>query len=310
MTNAAVVFADISGSTQLYVQLGDAAAQSLIARTLKALTEVTTTHHGIVIKTIGDEVMCRFNSPDDGFEAAMEMQRLLRQIGGRAGDLVRVGIRVGLHWGEAVEEGGDLFGDAVNVAARVAAVARRDQIVTTEETVAALDESRRSLATAFDRVALKGRTGEMVLCLVNWDDATDATKMRTSLPKSVPATAQRRLEISFDDQTLSLFIEGKAMTMGRSKECSLIVETNFASRQHARVTMRRGKFVLLDESTNGTYIMPGGLNSGAEEVFIKREEYLLPEQSAVSLGQSCKASDARHIQFKINLPVDGRAKSR
>ena len=63
--------------------------------------------------------------------------------------------------------------------------------------------------------------------------------------------------------------------------------------------MRRGRFVLADESTNGTYIVPGGLGSGAQEVFIKREEFLLPDKGVFSLGQSCAAGDAKLVQFSL-----------
>jgi adenylate cyclase len=288
VAKAAVVFADISGSTQLYVQHGDTAARTIIAKALDYLATVTKEHRGTVIKTIGDEVMCRFPSADDGFDAAVGMQRRLK---------TRVCIRVGLQWGDVVLQAGDVFGDAVNVAARVAAIAKRDQIVTTEQTVQALTGPRSGMARQFDRVAVKGREGELVLHMIDWDDEADATKMRTVMPTSTEAVAQKKLRLACGDKAVTLFTEGKALTMGRSAECSLVVATTFASRLHARVLMRRGRFVLADESTNGTYIMPGGLGSGEQEVFIKREEYLLPEQGVFSLGQSCSAADAKLIQF-------------
>lgn len=294
---AAVVFADISGSTQLYVQFGDAAARTIIATALDHLSKVTSNHRGTVVKTIGDEVMCRFGSADDAFDASVAMQRTLKDNAAAITDKTRVCIRVGLQWGEVVLQAGDVFGDAVNVAARVAAVAKRDQIVTTEQTVSALTGARGAMARQFDRVALKGREGELVLHMVDWDEEADATRMRTVLPSAAGGAGQRKLKVSFAEHALTLFTEGKALTMGRSAECSLVVQSTFASRLHARVVMRRGRFVLADESTNGTYIMPGGLESGAQEVFIKREEYQLPERGVFSLGQSCAAADAKLIQF-------------
>ena len=295
---AAVLFADISGSTQLYVQHGDTSARTIIAKALDYLTGVTVENKGTVIKTIGDEVMCRFASADNAFDAAVGMQRSLKENASNITDKTRVCIRVGLQWGEVVTQGGDVFGDAVNVAARVAAVAKRDQIVTTEQTVAALTGNRAQMARQFDRVALKGREGELVLHMIDWDDEADATRMRTVMPSAAGAGAvEKKLKLSFDGQSVLLFTEGKALTLGRSAECSLVVQTGFASRLHARVVMRRGRFVLADESTNGTYIMPGGVGSGAQEVFIKREEYLLPEKGAFCLGQSCGAADARVVLF-------------
>jgi class 3 adenylate cyclase len=298
VSKAAVLFADISGSTQLYVQHGDTTARTIIAKALDYLTGVTKDHQGTVIKTIGDEVMCRFPSADTAFDAAIGMQRSLKDNASVITDKTRVCIRVGLQWGEVVMQGGDVFGDAVNVAARVAAVAKRDQIVTTEQTVAALTGNRPAMARQFDRVALKGREGELVLHMVDWDEEADATRMRTVLPAAPAAGAiEKKLKLGFDGQSVLLFTEGKAMTLGRSAECSLVEQTGFASRLHARVVKRRGRFVLADESTYGTYIMPGGLDSGAQEVFIKREEFLLPEKGVFSLGQSCAAADARTVSF-------------
>jgi len=298
MSKAAVLFADISGSTQLYVQHGDTTARTMIAKALEYLSGVTRDHRGVVIKTIGDEVMCKFPSADDAFDAAVGMQRTLKENAAEITDKTRVCIRVGLQWGEVVNQGGDVFGDAVNVAARVAAVAKRDQIVTTEQTVAALTGDRSGMARQFDRVALKGREGELVLHMIDWDDEADATRMRTVTP-AAPTSTQKKLQLTFGDKSALLFTEGKTLTLGRSAECSLVVATGFASRLHAKVIMRRGRFVLADESTNGTYIMPGGLGSGAQEVFIKREEFLLPEKGVFSLGQSCLAEDAKVVQFML-----------
>jgi adenylate cyclase len=298
LSKAAVLFADISGSTQLYVQHGDTTARTMIAKALEYLAGVTKDHHGVVIKTIGDEVMCRFPSADDAFDAAVGMQRTLKENAAEITDKTRVCIRVGLQWGEVVNQGGDVFGDAVNVAARVAAVAKRDQIVTTEQTVAALTGSRPDMARQFDRVALKGREGELVLHMIDWDEEADATRMRTVTPAATNAV-EKKLQLIFGDKSALLFTEGKTLTLGRSAECSLVVATGFASRLHAKVIMRRGRFVLADESTNGTYIMPGGLGSGAQEVFIKREEFLLPDKGVFSLGQSCNAADAKVVQFSL-----------
>ena len=298
MSKAAVLFADISGSTQLYVQHGDTTARTIIAKALEYLTGVTKENQGVVIKTIGDEVMCRFPTADAAFDAAVGMQRTLKENAGEITDKTRVCIRVGLQWGEVVNQGGDVFGDAVNVAARVAAVAKRDQIVTTEQTVAALTGERANMARQFDRVALKGREGELVLHMIDWDEEADATRMRTVTPAAASA-AQKKLQLVFGDKSALLFTEGKTLTLGRSAECSLVVATGFASRLHAKVIMRRGRFVLADESTNGTYIVPGGLGSGAQEVFIKREEFLLPDKGVFSLGQSCAAEDAKMVQFSL-----------
>src|SRR5436305_12323385 len=98
ISKAAVLFADISGSTQLYVQHGDTVARNIIAKALEFLSSITKEHQGTVIKTIGDEVMCRFPTADNGFDAAIGMQRCMKENANEITDKTRVCIRVGRQW--------------------------------------------------------------------------------------------------------------------------------------------------------------------------------------------------------------------
>ena len=115
-TKCAVLFADVAGSTQLYETLGDEAARLLVGNCLQSLSRVTERHGGRVVKTIGDELMCRFPSADAAVTAARVMQEMTRKMSSAGG--VTPSIRAGLHYGSMIEEDGDLFGDAVNLAAK------------------------------------------------------------------------------------------------------------------------------------------------------------------------------------------------
>jgi adenylate cyclase len=130
-----ILFADVSGSTRLFETRGDEVARRLIGNVLIALADVAARHGGRVIKTIGDEIMCTFPGPLYGLLSATDMQRRIKSDPEFVRD--NLAIRIGLHHGEALVENGDVFGDAVNTAARMAdkSLARRDQIVTTASTV-------------------------------------------------------------------------------------------------------------------------------------------------------------------------------
>ena len=124
-TNVTILFADISGSTRLYELLGDAPARAKVASCLKLLTDVTERYGGTVIKTIGDEIMCTYPDAETAVNAACEMHEILMDdITETVSGLISLAIRVGLHHGPAILEAGDVYGDAVNVAARL--VWRRD----------------------------------------------------------------------------------------------------------------------------------------------------------------------------------------
>ena len=157
--NLAIVFADISGSTRLYETLGDAVARELVSQCLDLMSEQITKYDGTVIKTIGDEIMCTFPTAERATESSMGMQEAITE------DLPDMNpntpstmtIRIGLHFGSAILEGGDVFGDAVNVAARMAGLAKGGQIITTQQTAEELAPILRSQTRHLDRITVKGQ---------------------------------------------------------------------------------------------------------------------------------------------------------
>jgi len=155
---AAVLFADIAGSTKLYEALGDGPAKSLIDEALAALRGITERHRGRVIKTIGDEVMCLFADAERGFLAATDMQTVVNALVVVKG--VKRMIRVGFHAGPVIEEKGDVFGDTVNVAARMAGLAKGMQIMTTRATVDALPAALRASTRPIAALAVKGKSDD------------------------------------------------------------------------------------------------------------------------------------------------------
>jgi len=132
----AVLFADICGSTKLYDTLGDTLARRVVASCIARLLAPLADHQGTLIKTIGDEIMCTFPSAEQALCAANAMQYSVTSAPFE--NDISLHIRIGFHYGEVICEAGDVFGDTVNVAARVAGAARANQIMTTQAAVNAL----------------------------------------------------------------------------------------------------------------------------------------------------------------------------
>ena len=124
----AVLFADISDSTRLYSTLGDNAARVVVNATLSLISNVVERNQGRIVKTIGDEVMCVFQRADNAVLAAGEMQS---QVDAKRPGKYHVKIHIGLHYGPVLVENNDVFGDTVNAAAYLRAVAAAEQILTT-----------------------------------------------------------------------------------------------------------------------------------------------------------------------------------
>ena len=281
-----IVFADIAGSTRLYELLGDSLARALIADCLGLLAEHTIRFDGSVIKTIGDELMSTFPRSDLAVEAAMAMQdAVTNELPHRnAATPLGMAVRIGLHHGPAILDDGDVFGDAVNLAARMTAVAKGGQIITTQETAEGLASALRSSTRHLDRIAVKGKTNDIDIFEVIWQ-SEDVTRMATDLMQGQNRRAA--LTVEYRGRTVTIDQNSPPLVMGRGKKADMVVEDAMASREHARIECRRGKFVLTDISTNGTHLMtPEG------PAYLRREERVLSGSGTIALGRQLnEASD-------------------
>jgi adenylate cyclase len=284
----AILFADISGSTRLYELLGDVRARERTSRCLAILTDVIRQHDGTVIKTIGDEVMSTFPSADAAVQAAWAMQEsVAAEV---APGEITLDIRVGLHYGSALVESGDVFGDAVNVAARIVALAKARQVLTTRQTVELLSPVLRASTRHTDRAPVKGKQEEIDVFEVIWREE-DLTRMEGYQIPS--ADSQARLQLRFREKDFEVSHSRPVATIGRGQQNDLVVLDALASRMHARIEYRRGKFILLDQSTNGTYV----LTDEGEKAYLRREEFVLRGSGMISLGRAASAEAAEVIHF-------------
>src|SRR5690606_3243723 len=172
VTMLATLFADIVGSTRLYERFGDEAAHAAIERCLDRLQGVVAEYAGRTVKTIGDEIMAVFPDADRACLAATEMQWRVQELPPLEGEPIE--IRVAFHYGPAVERDGDVFGDSVNVAARLAELAKGGQILTSGPALDAASAEVASSARPLWPIAIKGRSEPVDLYEVLWD-STEAT---------------------------------------------------------------------------------------------------------------------------------------
>ncbi|MGA8276745.1 MAG: adenylate/guanylate cyclase domain-containing protein [Rhodanobacteraceae bacterium] len=296
-----ILFADVSGSTKLFELRGDEEARRIIANVLGALVGITEEHGGRLIKTIGDEIMCTFPSALQGLLASTDMQRRVKSDPVFVED--NLGIRVGLHHGEALVEANDVFGDAVNVAARMAALARRDQIVATASSAVGITNagglSVRSLGTA--RVAGKLRPIEIVDIL--WQDDLSNVTLVQRVARTAPDTSRVRVLLRYQSQTFKIDEISPAFTLGRDLGSSLSIEAEWISRHHAIIEWKRGHFVLIDRSTNGTWVRIGD----EEEFVVHRDEFRLRKRGCISLGQASTPESTLTLFFECDYDSPERA---
>lgn len=286
----AVMFADVAGSTSIYDRLGDDAANRIIGKAVDIMKQLTEMHNGQVIKTIGDEVMSRFPSADDCVNAAKEIQEEMEA--GIQGEDLQIAIRVGLHFGPAIlMEDGDVFGDAVNVAARMAGIAKADQIITTEETVKLLSPAHQDSTRQFDKTTVKGKAEQIIVYQVIWQNE-DLT--RIEIPMSAEDLETKYLVMNFKGEETKIGSDDhRVFTLGRGVQSDLCVNARLASRMHATIQFVRGKFLLTDQSSNGTFVK----TDEGESIYLRRQELMLWGSGHISLGEEISAENPDLIRF-------------
>ena len=287
----AVLFADIAGSTKLYDTLGDTQAKKMIDECIAVMRAVVAQYHGRVIKTIGDEVMCVLPDADAGCLAATDMQLKISALAAVSG--VKRAIRAGFHAGPVIEENNDVFGDSVNLAARMAGLAKAMQIITTQATVDQLSGMLRASTRPIAALAVKGKGDDVAVCEVIWQGGEELTTMAP--PASQMAARQTSLLLQHGAATLLLDQARADIVLGRDAACGIVVADRMASRQHARIERRQDKFFLIDQSSNGTFVV----FTGAAEIALRREETMLRGAGRIAFGRSVGLSDDDTVAFTV-----------
>ena len=295
-----ILFADISKSTALYEQLGDSKAQKVIAAGIKLLIKAIVRHEGIVVKTIGDEVMSVFDDPSSAMEAAILMQKLMEQLSAKLyHELNRpLNIQIGTHWGTVIHDNTDYFGDAVNVAARVVGLAKERQILATRQATMSLPKNLTEKLRKIGTTNVKGKKQQLEIFEMIWE-RENVTIMVDTLPEDLPPPDTHCLELTFKGRTLILNENHPSVTAGRHSTNDIIVNDDLISRLHARIELRRGQFILADQSVNGTYL----LAKGSKQNYLRQTEYALNDSGFISLGRIVDPQGRNTITFK-NLSSD------
>ncbi len=286
----AIVFSDIAGSSKLYKVFGDQKANAAISECVAMMAREVKRHQGIVVKTIGDEVMARFKSADQACAAGCAIQ--LNSYNDPHG----LSIRIGAAYGSAILNDSDVFGEVVNDAAAIAKVAKAHQLLVSQEFTDELNNSGDEFTVhRFDKIVMKGSQQATVIHRVEWEpqditvNATQVIDIGTmQLDLVAPQIDLAYLHLDNIVESLSITPKITPVSVGRdSRKCSLGIPTTFASRDHFHIDHHRGKFIVKDHSTNGTYVK----EDGAEAVYLRREEMPLRGNGVISMGQVPEESE-------------------
>jgi hypothetical protein len=263
-----------------------------VALCLDVMKDATHNYNGTVIKTIGDEVMSTFATVDDAMGAAVMMQSRISSES-RQGGRIPVSIRVGCHFGPVVQEQNDIFGAAVHTANRMTSQAKSRQIVISGETVDKMSPKLKEQTRQIDVATVRGKMDEVALYELLWNPE-EATSMLPTIEWENRGRKASGMVLNFRDQTVEVSDKRKSVNIGRADDNDLVVKGNLISRIHAKVELRRGKFILVDQSTNGTFLQ----NAQGEETFVRRDSTELKGEGTIGLGRAEEPGGTLAIHFK------------
>lgn len=286
-----VLFAEICGTSRLYEKLGNTEALRAVERCLHRMERAAEAAKGRIVKTVGDGLMVAFDSAEAATHAAGEIQLRVDALPPVSG--ISLAIRIGFHHGDVIEENSDVFGDTVNVASRLASLAKAGQVLTTAETAALLPDELRERTRPIEALTVKGKDEIVNVWEVLWNRGNEDPTMRFSA--LAPTSRETRLHLRHGGAELWLAANRPNAVFGRDPNADLITRDSRASRNHGRIEQRRDKFVLIDESTNGTYVK----FQGEPELLVRREEIILRGRGRIAFGHSTEEAIEDPIDFEV-----------
>ena len=298
-----VLFADLRGSTALYEALGNADATAVVTQSVALMAGVVSAHGGHVVKTLGDGLMAIFPASPRAVAAADDMHDSLARSGAPGNPLhaarlhlVPLKLQVGMAYGEVVEMAGDVFGDAVNIAARLLDHAGDNETLVTAGVVEGLAEWERSRFRSLDRMQLRGRVEPVHVHLLEATRRFGDTAATAFGDMLAPTAEPEAIRLVWLDLNRIYGGASLPVILGRSPQATYIIDDTRVSRSHARIDWHGGTFQLTDLSYNGTYVR---FDHDPEVISLRRGACTLHGSGVIGLGTPLSDAVSPGVRFEV-----------
>lgn len=293
-----ILFADLRGSTSLYVQLGNAEAAEVVTQSLNMLARIVVARDGRVVKTLGDGLMAVFDEGETAVDATSEMHESLERIAPVGIQLQTkipaLKLKVALSRGEMVEKDGDCFGDAINVCARLLDLAGDNETLAAATLVDILPSDQRERFRSLDRLHLRGRAEPVQVYRMEGRRFGDTVS--TMFEASSPTEPPDGLRLVWLDNSRVFPSNSPPLILGRSPQTTYCIDDTRVSRSHARIECHSGHFQLTDLSYNGTYVR---FNHEDQVLTLRRGTCTLHGSGIISLGAPPTDVTAPCVRFEV-----------
>ena len=291
-----VLIAGISGSARLYEKLGNSEAIRAIDRCVKRIERSVDAWKGDIVQADSNEVLAAFDGADAAIQAAIDMQQKVADLPPVSG--VKVAIRVGLCGEITPEESSAAPPDLVKEAAMLAGLAKPTRILASEKLRQFVSPSLSAYLTSGGHLP-KSETADSVLEVVASPSPARGDSEHTERDRDEgivsAGSVSHSLSLRYRDDTILLNEAKRIVHAGRDAGSDIVLQDRRASRHHATIEQRDNCVVLVDRSTNGSYVTVGE----NPEVFVRRSEFILHAAGRIAFASSSTVGGADIVEFRL-----------
>lgn len=293
-TSRTVMFTDLRGSTRLYERVGNLQAAALVTGSVAQMARLVGAAGGKVIKTLGDGLMAVFAEPLAAIDAADALHESISLPAASEAAPEPLRLQIALAHGPLVEQAGDCFGDAVNVAARLLGHAGDDETLVHSALREVLDPAFvAARLRPVGALQLRGRQEKVEVdrLLPRLGGEFDSTVAASSFQSFEPAA----IRLTWEGVQQTFAAEVLPLILGRGPTAQCRIDDARISRAHARIDWNGSSFELVDLSTNGTWLRFG---SGGW-LGLRRGHCTLHGSGSIGLGSAPAAAAGPSIDFEV-----------
>lgn len=288
MPTSCVLMSDITGSTQLYETVSNQEALALIDRMLMRMRVLVEDAGGVCVKSQGDDVLSYFESSEAAFQAGWAMINEDWEGG--------LSVHAGMYFGEFLNHEADIYGSAVNTAARLASLAKPGELLLGDSCYDGLTGASKACVQLIGDLALRGKATPTKVYACTVAEMNQQTVIFSQAqPAEQRAGRTEYAEFRYQGNLWKL-AEGQTLTIGRSSDCDIVVELAWVSRSHATLALRHYQLEISDHSSTGTVLM----RDGDTEVNLHRRATLLVGEGAIHCGMGAEHDAANAIAFSTH----------
>jgi class 3 adenylate cyclase len=284
-----VLFAEVVNGSRLHGSLGEKEAHHAVERCLNRMERAAATFKGTVIEARGGRLAARFDSAGAAVDAAIEMQNRIEALPPVSG--VALAVRIGIHAADFLQHSDTPRGDALGIASKLAMLSEPGRVLASGDVVNRLPLAQRAGARSIDAqvsTTLPVRVFQIIRNVNHHETADPAKPMPTD-----PIVSRLRLRVSGSDVFLGP--DRPMASLGRDSDSDIVIQDSRASRSHGRIELRRDQYVLIDQSTNGTYVTL----EGKEQFLLRCDEAVLRGRGQIRFGHAAGSNMEELLEFEI-----------